>query len=241
MVLRVVVIGLALLFWWQGTATLGDVTFVLTAYGVINGYLRDIGYHVQNVQKSTSDLEELVAFHERPLGVENRPGAAEMTIGHGDIRFDQVRFRYPALDRQVYDGLSVRIPAGQWARRTVGLGQDDLRQACAAAVRHRWRTDRDRRSGYRHGHTGEPAPAGGDRSAGAGALPPIAGGEHRLWATRRHHERDRGGGAACHADVFVERLPQRYATLVGERGVKLSGGERQRVALARAFLPMRRS
>jgi ATP-binding cassette subfamily B protein len=36
--------------------------------------------------------------------------------------------------------------------------------------------------------------------------------------------------------VFVERLPQRYATLVGERGVKLSGGERQRVALARAFL-----
>ncbi|HZB55968.1 MAG TPA: ATP-binding cassette domain-containing protein, partial [Reyranella sp.] len=40
----------------------------------------------------------------------------------------------------------------------------------------------------------------------------------------------------AHADVFVERLPQRYATLVGERGVKLSGGERQRVALARAFL-----
>jgi ATP-binding cassette, subfamily B, bacterial len=40
----------------------------------------------------------------------------------------------------------------------------------------------------------------------------------------------------AHADVFIERLPHRYATLVGERGVKLSGGERQRVALARAFL-----
>jgi ATP-binding cassette subfamily B protein len=40
----------------------------------------------------------------------------------------------------------------------------------------------------------------------------------------------------AHADVFIERLPQRYGTLVGERGVKLSGGERQRVALARAFL-----
>jgi ATP-binding cassette subfamily B protein len=113
MVLRVVVIGLALLFWWQGTATLGDVTFVLTAYGVINGYLRDIGHHVQNVQKSTSDLEELVAFHERPLGVENRTGAGELVIARGDIEFDQVRFRYPALDRQVYDELSIRIPAGQ--------------------------------------------------------------------------------------------------------------------------------
>ena len=40
----------------------------------------------------------------------------------------------------------------------------------------------------------------------------------------------------AHADAFIERLPQRYATLVGERGVKLSGGERQRVAIARAFL-----
>ncbi len=71
MMLRVAVIGLALLFWWQGAATLGDVTFVLTAYGVINGYLRDIGHHVHNIQRSTSDLEELVAFHEEPLGVEN--------------------------------------------------------------------------------------------------------------------------------------------------------------------------
>ena len=238
MVLRVVVIGLALLFWWQGTATLGDVTFVLTAYGVINGYLRDIGHHVQNVQKSTSDLEELVAFHERPLGVENRPGAAEMTIGHGDIRFDQVRFRYPALDRQVYDGLSVRIPAGQ----RVGLvgrsgsgkttfvklvqrlydidggqividGQDiatvtqeSLRQQVAIVQQE---------------------PVLFHRSLGEN----IAYG--RPDATLSEIE---AAARLAHADVFVERLPQRYATLVGERGVKLSGGERQRVALARAFL-----
>jgi subfamily B ATP-binding cassette protein MsbA len=41
---------------------------------------------------------------------------------------------------------------------------------------------------------------------------------------------------AAHAHEFVERLPDRYATRVGERGVKLSGGQRQRLAIARVFL-----
>ncbi len=46
----------------------------------------------------------------------------------------------------------------------------------------------------------------------------------------------RAAASAAHALEFIDRLPDRFETRVGERGVKLSGGQRQRLALARVFL-----
>ena len=46
----------------------------------------------------------------------------------------------------------------------------------------------------------------------------------------------RAAAKAAHATEFLDRLPQGFATFLGEKGVKLSGGQRQRLAIARAIL-----
>jgi ATP-binding cassette subfamily B protein len=46
----------------------------------------------------------------------------------------------------------------------------------------------------------------------------------------------RAAAEAAHATEFIDLLPDGFATLVGERGIKLSGGQRQRIAIARAIV-----
>ncbi|WP_348632857.1 ABC transporter ATP-binding protein, partial [Mesorhizobium sp. M4A.F.Ca.ET.020.02.1.1] len=113
LLLRTAVIGLALMLWAWGEASAGDVAFVLTSFFVLQGYLRDIGTHIRNLQRSINDMEELVDFQAEPLGIEDRTTAGPIRISDGGISFDKVTFHYGNHRLPLYRDFSVEIAPGE--------------------------------------------------------------------------------------------------------------------------------
>jgi ATP-binding cassette subfamily B protein len=88
--LRAAIIGMALWLWWNGEATPGDLVYVLTAYLVIHGYLRDVGWYIRDLQHAVNEMEELVAIGVEPYGIADRRDARPIAITDGRIEFQDV-------------------------------------------------------------------------------------------------------------------------------------------------------
>ena len=236
--LRASVIGGALLLWIAGRASPGDVTYVLTSYYIIHAYLRDVGMHINNLQRSVNDMEELVAIHDEAIGIADAPDARAIDIQGGRIVFEDVTFHYGGHRAPLYDGLSVDIRAGE----RVGLvGRSGSGKTTFVKLVQRLYDV----SGGKILIDGQDIAKATQQSLRSQIAivqqDPIL--FHRSLAENIAYGRPGASMAAieqaarlANAHEFILRLPKGYGTLVGERGVKLSGGERQRVALARAFL-----
>ena len=195
--MQVAMIGASLWLWARGQASVGDITFALTMFFMLQGYLREVGTDIRNLQRSINDMEELVTLERQPLGVADKPGAGVIRITEGEIRFDDVTFRYGAHDTPLYEHFGAhRAGRARRAGGPFGFGQDHAHQADPAPVRRQRRPHPDRRAGHRPGAAGLAAPSDRDRAAGAHPVPPHAGREHRLRPARRDAGRDRARGAA---------------------------------------------
>jgi ATP-binding cassette, subfamily B, bacterial len=236
--LRAAVIGLVLWLWWRGRATPGDVAYVLTMFFVVQGYLREIGMHIRNLQRSVNDMEELVEFHSEPIGVPDRPQSKPIAITGGAVAFDRVTFHYRGHATPLFKDLSVKIAAGE----KVGLvGRSGSGKTTFVKLIQRLydlNAGEIRIDGQDVAHATQ---------ASLRAQTAIVQQEPILFHRSLMENIAYGRPGARMAEIeraaelanahdFIGNLPRGYETLVGERGVKLSGGERQRVALARAFL-----
>ncbi|SFI97968.1 ATP-binding cassette, subfamily B [Phyllobacterium sp. CL33Tsu] len=236
--LRAAVIGFALILWADGNASAGDITFVLTSFFILQGYLREVGMHIRNLQRSINDMEELVDIQSQRLGIEDRPGAKPIVITEGRIEFDNVTFLYGAHRLPLYDRFSVTIRAGE----RVGLvGHSGSGKTTFVKLIQRLHDVKAGRILIDGQDIAEVRQASLRQQIAIVQQEPIL--FHRTLAENIAYARPGASqeeieeaARQASAHEFISALPKGYSTLVGERGVKLSGGERQRVAIARAFL-----
>ena len=221
----------------RGTQTLGDFVFINAMLIQLSIPLNFIGMLYREIRQGIADIEAMFDLLDVPAEVLDRPDAAPLAVGRGAIRFEDVHFAYDP-NRRILKGVSFEVPAGgtvaivgpsgagkstisrllfrfydvQSGRITIdgqdiaGVTQESLRAAIGMVPQDTVLFNDTIAYNIRYGRPG----ATEAEVEEAAKLAQIAG--------------------------FIEALPDGYATMVGERGLKLSGGEKQRVAIARTIL-----
>jgi len=230
--------GLLVQAWSQGKAGPEDVVFAISAFIVMAGYMRNFAEISRMLQKGLDDTMDVASYMRTPPQLADRPDAETLDAQLGQIAFEQVRFGYGGLDRELYRDFSLLIRPGERVALVgpTGSGKSTfvkLLQRLYDVQGGRILIDGQDIAAVRQVDLRraiavvpqDPALFHRTIAENIGYARPDATVEEVQLAARRARAHD-----------FIASLPKGYETLVGERGVKLSGGERQRVAIARAFL-----
>ena len=199
--------------------------------------LRMLGMWIGQAQRATASGERIFQVLDEPEEVGDEPDAAELSPGPGHVRYEGVSFGYDP-ERPVLDGIDLDVPPG----RTVALiGHTGAGKTTLAALVPRFYDVTDGRVTI-DGHDVRGITLASLRSeVGVVAQDPF------LFSASVRENIAFGAPWAEDADVaraarlaqaheFIERLPEGYDTVIGERGITLSGGQRQRIAIARALI-----
>ncbi|GIX24199.1 MULTISPECIES: ABC transporter ATP-binding protein/permease [Caldimonas] len=220
-----------------GTMTLGDLVMVNAFMIQLYIPLGFLGVLYREIKQSLTDLDKMFRLMDCPQEVPDAPGAPDLQVREGTVRFEQVDFGYEAA-RPILRGVSFEIPAG---KKVAVVGPSGAGKSTLARLLFRF-YDVDAGRITIDGQDIRQVTQASLRRA-IGIVPQdtvlfndtiaynIAYG--RPGAT---HEEVVAAAQAAHIHDFIVSLPQGYDTVVGERGLKLSGGEKQRVAIARTLL-----
>jgi ATP-binding cassette subfamily B protein len=220
-----------------GTMTIGDIVLVNAFLIQLYIPLNFLGVLYREIRQALTDIERLFKLLDENREIRDADGALALPSGPCAIRFENVGFNYEA-NRQILFGVDFAIPAGT----TVAVvGHSGSGKSTLARLLYRF-YDVQHGAICVNGHDLHQLQQATLRAA-IGIVPQDTvlfndSIYYNIQYGRPDASRDEviAAARAAHIHDFVERLPDKYETRVGERGLKLSGGEKQRVAIARALL-----
>lgn len=227
----------ALKYWQVGLITIGSFVLIQVYFISLGSRLWDFSRLVRDLYQSFANAKEMVDIMLLPHEIRDIPTATILKVSKGEVRFDEISFNFNET-RTILSDFSLTIPGGQ---RVALIGPSGAGKSTLVKLLLRL---------YEVGSGSITIDGTNIKNVTQDSLrnhmslvpqDPVL--FHRsLMENIRYGRTDATDAEVfeaarlAHCDEFVQDLPLKYETFVGERGIKLSGGERQRVAIARAIL-----
>lgn len=224
----------------QSQLTLGDLMMFLVYLAMLLGPIATIAGTAVQLQNNLAGLDRVLDLMEQAEEMPDWSGAirVEREQVQAHLEFKGVTFRYPETEREVLAGVDLDIPAGAVVA-LVGRSGAGKTTLCNLVARFYDPSEgcvlldgQDLRDIQLQSYRNLLGIVEQDVFLFDGTIAENIGYGRRQASLEQIQE----AAKLAAADGFIRELPQGYASLIGERGVKLSGGQRQRLAIARAIL-----
>ncbi len=239
----IIAAGVSLMMWRAtmgvvaGSMTVGDIVLVNAFLIQLYMPLNHLGVLYREIRQSLTDIERMFGLLSTNREVRDAPDARGLEAGPCEIEFESVGFSYEPA-RQILFDLSLKVGAGGTA---AVVGHSGSGKSTLARLLYRFY---DVGSGaIRINGSDIRQLTQSSLRAAIGIVPQdtVLFNDtifYNIQYGNPHASRDEviAAARAAHIHEFIESLPDKYESRVGERGLKLSGGEKQRVAIARALL-----